>query len=89
MINDSNDIIRYWKDARFRETSAAVAEPNPAGALELDDNALNEVAGSESASTEQLLTFGCCTFGTWNPLSPLDSNGIRTYGCCQMEDYLS
>jgi mersacidin/lichenicidin family type 2 lantibiotic len=46
------DIIRAWKDEEFRsslsETERASLPTNPAGLLELTDEALEEIAGGGS-----------------------------------------
>ncbi len=84
MKKDPNEIIRSWKDTRFHETSSAALEPHPAGRVELDEALLAEVSGR--MSTEALWTWGCCTFTTWNPLSPFDTNGYKTFGCCLKEE---
>ena len=84
MKTETNEIIKSWKDARFRATTNAAHEPSPVGSAELDDALLADVAGR--SSTENMLTAGCCTFGTWNPLSPVDTNYIGTYGCCPHDE---
>ena len=59
------DVIRAWKDAEYRnsltaEELAALPE-NPAGATELPDSELENVAG---AATRALASTGCCSFLT-------------------------
>jgi mersacidin/lichenicidin family type 2 lantibiotic len=83
MKTESNAIIRSWKDARFRDANDVHA-PSPAGTIELDEAFLADVAGR--SSTEGLRTIGCCTFSTWTPLSPFDTNYVKTYGCCPNEE---
>jgi mersacidin/lichenicidin family type 2 lantibiotic len=47
-----NEIARAWKDERYRATlseeARAALPPNPAGAIELPDEALNEDSGGAS-----------------------------------------
>ena len=83
MKPDPNEMIRYWKDAEYRETSNSAGEANPAGTLEIDDALLGEVSGS--FSTEGLLTWGCCYGASWHLLCRFDTNGFSSYGCCLEE----
>ena len=56
------DVVRAWKDELYRaslsQEELARLPDHPAGLIELGDGDLNGVAG---ASTELLLTFGCCS----------------------------
>jgi mersacidin/lichenicidin family type 2 lantibiotic len=62
------DIIRAWKDARYRnglsaEEQAALPE-HPAGSIELDEEELDAVIGGldeEEARTKKVGTAGCCS----------------------------
>jgi mersacidin/lichenicidin family type 2 lantibiotic len=61
------DIIRAWKDARYRsslsaEERAAMPE-NPAGSIELDEEELDAVVGGldEPESSRKVGTAGCCS----------------------------
>jgi mersacidin/lichenicidin family type 2 lantibiotic len=51
-MSTNNTIAKSWKDARFRATlsadEAAALPANPAGAIELPDEALSEVNGGAS-----------------------------------------
>lgn len=79
MRQEPNQIIRFWKDARFRETQQVAFELNPAGVLELDDALLAEVSGS--SATEPLKTIGCCS--TW--WDAINTVGFKSWGCCVIE----
>ena|SRR5947209_19182752 len=56
------NIIRAWKDEDYRlglsDEERSQMPSNPAGAIDLSDTELDYVAG---ASTETLLTVGCCS----------------------------
>lgn len=56
------DVVRAWKDELYRASLSAeelaCLPAHPAGLIELGDGDLNGVAG---ASTELLLTLGCCS----------------------------
>ncbi len=55
------DVIRAWKDEAYRDSltpdQLAALPENPAGFVELDDQALEIPVGG---ATEILWTFGCC-----------------------------
>jgi mersacidin/lichenicidin family type 2 lantibiotic len=54
-------IVRAWKDADFGATlDASTLPPNPAGAIELADDAIGLAAGGEMAGTQYIETLGCC-----------------------------
>jgi mersacidin/lichenicidin family type 2 lantibiotic len=57
----SDEQIRFWKDADFRDAQSDEARrharANPAGAVELTDDEMDAVAGGK---TEYLLSLGCC-----------------------------
>ncbi len=55
-----HDIVRAWKDADFRDSlgDAQAVPSHPSGSLDLPDDLLEHVAGG--ASTEYLLSLGCC-----------------------------
>ena len=58
------NIIRAWKDEGYRLTLSdderTQIPDSPAGAIDLSDTELDYVSG---ASTEYLLTVGCCSNG--------------------------
>lgn len=55
------DIVRAWKDAEYRQSLSAEElarlPEHPAGAIELTDEELDQIAG---AKTELVFTAGCC-----------------------------
>ncbi len=55
------DVIRAWKDEAYRNSltpdQLAALPENPAGFVELNDQALEASVGGE---TERLWTLGCC-----------------------------
>jgi mersacidin/lichenicidin family type 2 lantibiotic len=55
------DVIRAWKEASYRkglsQEELAGLPQNPAGLVDLSDTELEIVAG---ASTEYVMTMGCC-----------------------------
>ncbi len=61
------EIVQLWKNEEFRAKveeamNAAQSTPeNPAGVVELSDEELTGAAGgAAAASTERILTMGCC-----------------------------
>ena len=88
------NVIRAWKDEEYRrglsEAERASLPQHPAGWIELDDAELGMVAGGtmfevELATSERLLSFGCCT--VWDQCSLNNCTwggtcGILTKGCC-------
>jgi mersacidin/lichenicidin family type 2 lantibiotic len=61
------EIVQLWKNEEFRTKveeamNAAQSTPeNPAGVVELSDEELTGAAGgAAAASTERILTMGCC-----------------------------
>jgi mersacidin/lichenicidin family type 2 lantibiotic len=67
-VMDKKNIIRAWKDPEYR-ASLAEAPESPAGAVELEDAALESVAGGLAAATVVAisLTHGTegCTVSGW------------------------
>ena len=61
-MSHHDDTIRAWKDREFRDTlfgTSLLALPaHPAGEIDAPSGPLDPVAGG--ASTEYLLTLGCC-----------------------------
>lgn len=61
-MSQPNDTIRAWKDPEYRDTllgtSRAALPAHPAGEIDTLGDQLDLVAGG--ASTEYLLTLGCC-----------------------------
>jgi mersacidin/lichenicidin family type 2 lantibiotic len=62
------DIIRAWKDARYRSSlgadEQATLPANPAGSIELDEQELDAVIGGlieEDSPTHKVGTAGCCS----------------------------
>ncbi len=55
------DIVRAWKDEEYRNSltidQLAALPENPAGFVELDEQALEASVGGE---TEAIWTYGCC-----------------------------
>lgn len=56
------EIVQLWKNEDFvaKVQAAANMPENPAGAVELSDDELGGAAGGAAASTERILTMGCC-----------------------------
>jgi mersacidin/lichenicidin family type 2 lantibiotic len=58
------DVVRAWKDEQYRlglsDAERASLPANPVGMIELGDADLGGVAGAGVATTEQMLTMGCC-----------------------------
>ena len=72
------DIIRAWKDARYRSSLSAEEQAllpeNPAGSIELDEEELDAVIGGlddEEARTKKVGTAGCCS--KYKPKPPAES----------------
>lgn len=64
---NKRDLIRYWKDKSFRnslsEADRARFEDNPAGTVNLPDEVLSEVRGSDTCTS----TIISCFDGSCNP----------------------
>lgn len=69
------NIVRYWKDEEYRlslaDSERQAVPDSPAGAIEVSDFELDSAVG---ASTEHLLTIGCCSGLTTDP-------GFCSFGC--------
>ncbi len=61
-MSQPNDTIRAWKDREYRDTlcgtSRAALPAHPAGEIDAPSERMDLVASG--ASTEYLLTLGCC-----------------------------
>jgi mersacidin/lichenicidin family type 2 lantibiotic len=61
----NEEIIRKWKSTDATDSASVpqsgAAPANPAGDSELDDDALEKVAGGVSCPTDEWNTLGCCT----------------------------
>jgi mersacidin/lichenicidin family type 2 lantibiotic len=82
------DIVKAWKDPSYREVLSAVdlaqLPANPAGAIELDDSQLSDVAGATtwycftvSVVTAGVSCFPACGSTVWD-----GTCNVATYGCC-------
>lgn len=62
------DIIRAWKDAKYRSTLTAEQlesiPANPAGAIELNDTELSAVTGGMARSSDLSSVLRTCTSGS-------------------------
>jgi mersacidin/lichenicidin family type 2 lantibiotic len=62
----NNDVVRAWKDPTYRKNLSpavlAALPANPAGAIELDDEALGHVSGGKPDPTRHEVT---CTAFHW------------------------
>jgi mersacidin/lichenicidin family type 2 lantibiotic len=72
------DIIRAWKDARYRSSLSAEEQAllpeHPAGSIELDEDELNTVIGGlneDEDRTRKVGTAGCCS--KYKPKPPAES----------------
>jgi mersacidin/lichenicidin family type 2 lantibiotic len=67
-----DEIVRAWKDEAYRNSLTPEQReqllPNPAGVVELEDDAVEEAAGGAPPRTYQLCSWGCtidnCSFFT-------------------------
>ena len=59
-----DQIVRAWKDADYCSELASTHDsplpPNPAGSIDLADEAIDLAAGGDMAGTEYLESLGCC-----------------------------
>ena len=70
-----SEIIRAWKDARFRrrlsEAERAMLPPNPVGVLEVTDEQIKEASGiGESIALTTAMTCTELTFRGWRQCCP-------------------
>jgi mersacidin/lichenicidin family type 2 lantibiotic len=72
------DIIRAWKDARYRDSLSAEEQTlipaHPAGSIELDEEELDAVIGGldDEDRTKKVGTAGCCS--KYKPKPPAESD---------------
>jgi mersacidin/lichenicidin family type 2 lantibiotic len=84
------DIIRAWKDVRYRNSLSAeeraVVPENPAGSIELDEEELDAAVGGldEPASTKPVFSAGCCSkykkpkTGEIDDIEPVDDESCKS-----------
>lgn len=70
-----NDIVRYWKDEEYRlglGAAGSLLPANPAGLLELTDEALEGLVAGAGLSLLDSCFIGSCN-GPKPPSNPVDS----------------
>ena len=82
------DIIKMWKDESYRASSDQDVPENPAGEVELTDEALEDASGGAEAVTSWV----CLSIATSGTISCIPSCGatvwdgtcnVASIGCCE------